>query len=84
MGMVSIQLTNIYTADGSYGHEQFAPQISMVSCQKGPTRHASAWQLGPFWDTLDISLRKSSAKSIWEANVKFNHHLTTLWVVCIL
>ena len=29
--------------------------ISMVSCQKGPTRHAYAWQLGPFWqDTLDI------------------------------
>ena len=29
--------------------------ISMVSCQKGPTRHANAWQIGPFWqDTLDI------------------------------
>ena len=29
--------------------------ISMVSCQKGPTRHAYAWQIGPFWqDTLDI------------------------------
>ena len=27
---------------------------SMVSCQKGPTRHAYAWQIGPFWqDTLD-------------------------------
>ena len=27
----------------------------MVSCQKGPTRHAYAWQIGPFWqDTLDI------------------------------
>ena len=26
-----------------------------VSCQKGPTRHAYAWQIGPFWqDTLDI------------------------------
>ena len=22
---------------------------SMVSCQKGPTRHAYAWQIGPFW-----------------------------------
>ena len=31
---------------------------SMVSCQKGPTSHAYAWQLGPFWqDTLEI--RKS-------------------------
>ena len=29
--------------------------ISRVSCQKGPTRHAYAWQTGPFWqDTLDI------------------------------
>ena len=28
----------------------------MVSCQKGPTRHACACQIGPFWqDTLDIS-----------------------------
>ena len=27
----------------------------MVSCQKGPTRHAYAWQIGPFWqDTLEI------------------------------
>ena len=32
-------------------------QSSMVSCQKGPTRHAYAWQIGPFWqDTLAISL----------------------------
>ena len=30
--------------------------ISMVSCQKGPTRHAYTWQIGPFWqDTLDLS-----------------------------
>ena len=29
--------------------------ISMASCQKGPTRHAYAWQIGPFWqDTIDI------------------------------
>ena len=29
--------------------------VSMVSYQKGPTRHAYAWQIGPFWqDTLDI------------------------------
>ena len=28
----------------------------MVSCQKGPTRHAYTWQIGPFWrDTLDVS-----------------------------
>ena len=30
-------------------------QISMVSCQKGPTRHAYSWQIGPFWqDTINI------------------------------
>ena len=23
--------------------------VSMVSCQRGPTRHAFAWQIGPFW-----------------------------------
>ena len=29
----------------------------MVSCQKGPTRHAYAWQIGPFWqDTLYMDL----------------------------
>ena len=29
--------------------------ISRVSCQKGPNRHAYAWQIGPFWqDTLFI------------------------------
>ena len=27
----------------------------MVSCQKDPTRHAYAWQIGALWqDTLDI------------------------------
>ena len=31
--------------------------ISMVSCQRGPTCHAYAWQIGPFWqDTLDLGL----------------------------
>ena len=30
-------------------------QKSMVSCQKGPTCHTNAWQIGPFWqDTLEI------------------------------
>ena len=30
---------------------------SRVSCQKGPTSHAYAWPIGPFWqDTLDIYL----------------------------
>ena len=30
-------------------------KTSMVSCHKGPTCHAYAWQIGPFWqDTIDI------------------------------
>ena len=34
--------------------------ISMVSYQKGPTRHAYAWQIGPFWqDTLDNNCKKN-------------------------
>ena len=37
--------------------------LSMVSCQKGPIRHASALQIGPFWqDTLDISHTILTAK----------------------
>ena len=29
--------------------------ISRLSCQKGPTWHVYAWQIGPFWqDTLDM------------------------------
>ena len=29
--------------------------ITRVSCQKGPNRHAYAWQIGPFWqDTLEL------------------------------
>ena len=33
--------------------------ISMVSCQKGSTRHAYAWQIGPFWqDTLDTRTKE--------------------------
>ena len=32
-------------------------QKSRVSCQKGPTRHAYAWQIGPIWkDTLEVLL----------------------------
>ena len=34
---------------------EIGTRISRVSCQKGPTHHAYAWQLGPFWqDTIDL------------------------------
>ena len=41
---------------------------SRVSCQKGPTRHAYAWQIRPFWqDNLEILSQSSKKKSIsWE------------------
>ena len=33
---------------------EMVSDITMVSCQKGPTRHAYSWQIRPFWhDTLD-------------------------------
>ena len=38
----------------------FGHIMSMVSCQKGPTRHAYAWQIGPFrQDTLDVCFYSS-------------------------
>ena len=39
--------------------------MSIVSCQKGPTRHAYAWQIGPFWqDTLDVYLAMVSLEAM--------------------
>ena len=41
--------------------------ISRVSCQKGPTRHAYAWQIGPFWqDTLDLSFSQTAYMTLLE------------------
>ena len=43
---------------GFYRYWKLSYVISMVSCQKGPTRHAYAWQIGPFWqDTIDMCLK---------------------------
>ena len=56
--------------------------ISMVSCQKGPTRHAYAWQIGPFWqDTLDMyGLRNQTAtkQSAKQEHNSWNVMMTTL------
>ena len=44
-------LRNYFTI--SINRPRSTTPITMVSCQKGPTRHAYAWQIGPFWqDTL--------------------------------
>ena len=35
--------------------QQTSNHTSRVSCQKDPTRHAYAWQIGPFWqDIIDL------------------------------
>ena len=36
----------------------------MVSCQKGPTRHANAWQIGPFGRMRSTSLNMMSAARV--------------------
>ena len=42
----------LYVFMNMHGHIEY---VSRVSCQKGPTHHAYAWQIGPFWqDTLDL------------------------------
>ena len=39
-----------------HGNVIIQHSIWKVSCQKGPTSHAYAWQIWPFWqDTLDIA-----------------------------
>ena len=53
--------------------------ISMVSCQKGPTRHAYAWQIGPFWqDTIDMMLQYYQAGLI-SCHPSFHTKFTTQW-----
>ena len=38
---------------------------SRASCQKGPTRHAYAWQMGPFWqDTTEFTYCVSNIDNI--------------------
>ena len=45
----------IITVEHRLDFELWGWDNSRVSCQKGPTCHAYAWQIGPFWqDTLDM------------------------------
>ena len=60
----------------------------MVSCQKDPTRHAYAWQIGPFWqDTLDITmyrsgfLTKQNLPWVWIRVEKWDQ--LARWYVCV-
>ena len=46
---MGVLLSHLWLGSGDGG-------MSRVSCQKGSTRHAYAWQIGPFWqETLDVS-----------------------------
>ena len=49
-----LQCVDIHALDTCCWHQK-ASYNSRVSCQKGPTHHAYAWQIRPFWqDTLKI------------------------------
>ena len=56
---------------GYLGNDTF---ISRVSCQKGPTRHAYAWQIGPFWqDTLDMIWMWFNDSNMWFCRIENFH-----------
>ena len=68
----------------------------MVSCQRGPTRHAYTWQIGPFWqDTLELLERDAfprliSSYSFNQAPIapnenanKFYESIVTKMLACI-
>ena len=56
---------------------------SRVSCQKGPTRHAYAWQIGPFWqDTFELTkLSHKMIQQLWRWNMAC---LTPMWSYMLL
>ena len=56
--------------------------ILMVSCQKGPTRHAYAWQIGPFGqDTLNtVGTPYNTAPYITGSNIaRLGHGSQNSW-----
>ena len=63
----------------------------MVSCQKGPTRHAYALQIGPFWqDDLDVGVLEymyteniaiTGTLHIFSVCVLINHHDPSSWLI---
>ena len=64
--------------------KSLAGYMSMVSCQKGPTRHAYARQIGPFWqDTLDVydAVTSPEHHGISEKGIKSLHVMLWSWLV---
>ena len=59
--------------------------ISIVSCQKGPTCHAYAWQIGPFWqDTHGISIGCLTRHLLWQRSIcprnwRWGHQWGSCW-----
>ena len=56
-----------------------AEHKSRVSCQKGSTHHAYAWQIGPFWqDTLEIKACTHKRHPIYHSHGRAMGHI--LWI----
>ena len=54
VGLLIVAYCDVIGSIVAYG-DIIGSNNSMVSCLKGPTRHAYAWQIGPFWQgTIDI------------------------------
>ena len=52
--LLRLRYFRLLNLDNDCAVRTYSINMTMVSCQKGPTRHAYAWQIGPLWlDTLD-------------------------------
>ena len=54
-----------------------ASDISRVSCQKGPTRHAYAWQIGPFWQDIPDGGNIYGWHMTLTFNIDISHNICT-------
>ena len=58
--------------------------MSRISCQKGPTRHAYAWQIGPFWqDTLDVRCNQKELLAKQWVPQQFNLLSSISWLTLL-
>ena len=58
--------------------------IVTVSCQKGPTRHAYAWQIGPFVAEYPQYIREQHSKGCrWRGQCSPKYlKIDTIWLSC--
>ena len=53
---------------------------SMVSCQKGPIRHAYPWQIGPFWqDTIELYIGFSCNRRKLNKSYRYHWNCHAKW-----